>query len=142
MPMKPRTLETPAYIPRHLLWVDCTAAALAGTVVLALSGWLSHVHGIPQHLLLFTGVVNLLYACFSFSLAVRTRRPRALITLLVFGNSAWAVVCVGLAIAFWEPATLFGIGHLIGEAIFVGGLARLEWRWRDDLLTAAWQPLV
>ena len=29
------------YLLRKLLWVDCTAAGLAGVTVLALSGWLS-----------------------------------------------------------------------------------------------------
>jgi hypothetical protein len=32
---------------------------------------------------------------------------------------------------------VFGIGHLVGEAIFVGGLAGLQWRRRDQLLVRA-----
>src|SRR5687768_15314132 len=44
---------------KNLLWVDCIAGALAGVVVLALSGWLSGVHGLPRELLLFNGTVNL-----------------------------------------------------------------------------------
>jgi hypothetical protein len=126
---------------RRLLWVDCTAAALAGVLVLALSGWLSRVYELPRGLLLFTGAVNLLYASYSFSLAVRTVRPLSLIKLLVFANASWVVVCLGLAVAFREQASVFGIGHLVGEAIFVGGLARLEWMQRDQLVTAARAPL-
>jgi hypothetical protein len=122
---------------RKLLWVDCTAAALAGVAVLALSGWLSRLYGLPRNLLLFIGGVNLLYGCYSFSLARRARRPRYLINLLVFANLAWAVVCVGLAVGvFWAHATPFGFGQLIGEAFFVGGLAALEWKHRDQLLVA------
>lgn len=38
---------------------------------------------------------------------------------------------------FAGSASPFGLGHLVGEAIFVGGLAGLvEWRWREQLLTA------
>lgn len=121
---------------KNLLWIDCTAAALAGTAVLLLSGWLSELHALPRGLLLFTGAVNLLYATFSFTLATRARRPRALITLLVVANLSWAVVCLGLAAAFAGTATLFGLGHLVGEALFVGGLAALEWRWREELVVA------
>lgn len=104
--------------------------------VLALSGWLSRLEELPHEVLLFTGAVNVLYASYSFPLAVRPVRPMRLINLLVFANLAWVPVCLGLVAAFSESVTLFGVVHLIGEAIFVGGLAILEWRNRDLLLTA------
>ncbi|MEP0548894.1 MAG: hypothetical protein ABJF88_18310 [Rhodothermales bacterium] len=124
-------------ILRKLLWVDCTAGAVVGVTVIGLSGWLSRLEGLPQDVLLFTGVMNLLYASYSFSLAVRSERPMRLVKLLVFANLAWVPVCLGLAAAFAESATPFGFVHLVGEAFFVGGLAVLEWRHRDLLLTAA-----
>ena len=52
-------------------------------------------------------------------------------------NLTWAVVCLGLAAAFSASATGFGLGHLVAEAVFVGGLGALEWNQRDQLLTAA-----
>ena len=122
---------------KNLLWIDCTAAALAGTTVLMFNGWLSRLHALPPRLLLFIGAVNVGYACYSFSLAIRPRRPMPLINLLVFLNLAWTAVCLGLAVTFAGSASLFGVGHLAGEAVFVGGLAGLEWRWREQLLTAA-----
>jgi len=122
-------------VMRNLLWVDCSAAALAGVTVLTLSGWLNGLYLLPRGLLLFTGAVNVLYAAYSFSLTIRTERPRSRINLLVFANLAWSVVCMGLAAAFADSATLFGVGHLVGEAAFVGGLAGLEWRWRESLTT-------
>ena len=125
------------YILRRLLWVDCTAGAIVGVVVIAFSEWLSRLEGLPREVLLFTGVVNMLYACYSFSLAVRVERTMPLIKLLVFANLAWVPVCLGLAMFFREQATPFGFAHLVGEAIFVGGLAVLEWNQRDQLLTAA-----
>jgi hypothetical protein len=122
---------------RNLLWVDCVAGALAGLLVLMFSKWLSGLHALPRELLLLNGAVNLLYASFSFSLAVRARRPRPLINVLVFANLSWAVVCLCLVTVFAGSASVFGIGHLVGEAIFVGGLAGLQWRWRDHLLVRA-----
>ena len=122
---------------KNLLWVDCIAGALAGIAMLALSGWLSGLYGLPRGLLLFMGAANLLYASYSFSLARRARRPRPLISLLVFANLAWAGACLALATYFAGTATAFGIVHLVGEGIFVGGLGGLEWRWRERLLTAA-----
>ncbi len=124
------------YLLRKLLWVDCIAGALVGVIVLTLSEWLSHLHALPRGLLLLNGVVNCVYASYSFSLAVRANRSKYLINLLVGANLTWSAVCLVVALAFLESATVFGIAHLVGEAIFVAGLAALEWSQRDQLLTA------
>ena len=121
-------------VRQWVLWIDATAAALAGVVVLFVSGWLSGWYGLPQELLISIGVVNLVYASYSSSLAMRMRRPKALILFLVSANLLWSVVCVVLALIYRDTATLFGLAHLLGEALFVGGLGGLEWRWRDLLL--------
>ena len=49
------------------------------------------------------------------------------VSLLVFMR--WAFV-------YAETASFFGLAQFIAEAIFVAGLASLEWRWRGQLLTA------
>jgi hypothetical protein len=123
-------------LARNLLWIDCLGAFLAGAAVLALSGWLSRLEGVPQAILLFTGAVNLLYGSYSFSLAVRTERPRRLLTGLAVANMAWAPVCLGLLVAFAPTATPFAYAHLGGEALYVGVLGMLEYRNRDALLRA------
>lgn len=125
---------TPAM--RNLLWVDCIAGALAGVAMLALSRWLGGLYALPRALLLFMGAANLLYATCSFTLARRSRRPGTLIHLLVAANLSWAVACLALAAAYAGSASMFGIGHLVFEGVFVGGLACLEWRWREHLLAA------
>lgn len=122
---------------RNLLWVDCIAGALAGVAMLLLSGWLSSLHALPRALLLFMGAANLLYASYSFTLARRSRRSRGLINLLISANLAWTMVCLALAVSFVGSASVFGMGHLVLEAVFVGGLAGLEWRWREQLLAVA-----
>jgi hypothetical protein len=122
---------------QKLLWIDSGAAALAGVGVVAFSGWLSRLHGLPRELLLFIGAVNLVYAAYSFSLAVRAERPMLLIKLLVCGNASWAVICLVLATAYLSQATVFGMAHLVGEGIFVGGLAAIEWNQRHILLANA-----
>jgi len=35
-----------------------------------------------------------------------------------------------------DSASAFGLAHLIGEGVFVGGLAALEWGHRERLLDA------
>lgn len=120
---------------RNLLWIDCVAAGVVGVSVVVLSGWLSELEGLPQSTLMFTGIVNLLYGCYSFSLARRAERPLGLIKVLVTANFAWVPVCIGLTIAHSNSMTMFGYVHLLGEAAFVGTLALLEWRYRDLIAT-------
>lgn len=121
---------------RKLLWVDCLAGAVVGIAMLVLGGWLSEWYQLPQDLLFLMGLANLAYASYSFSLAMRSKRPKTLIRLLVVANLTWAVACFRWAVVFSETANLFGLAHLVGEGFFVGGLACLEWRWRELLRTA------
>lgn len=118
---------------RHLLWVDCSAGAVVGVAVLALHRPLAALEGLPVGVLLFTGATNLVYACYSFTLALRRRRSRAALATLVAANLAWVPICVALAVVFRSRASAFGFAHLIGEACFVLGLATLEWIHRDNL---------
>lgn len=121
---------------RHILWLDCMAAASAGAVVLLLAPWLSGWYALPRELLCVIGAVNIAYACYSFSLAIRTRRRELLIKLLALANGLWALACLGIITAFAQTLTLPGIVHLLGETVFVGGLGMLEWKWRKQLLVA------
>ena len=51
----------------------------AHALVLLLGPWLIEVYRLPRGLLLFIGVTNLLYASYSFTLALRGKRPRLLL---------------------------------------------------------------
>ncbi|MEM6457408.1 MAG: hypothetical protein AAF772_20135 [Acidobacteriota bacterium] len=121
---------------RHLLWIDCSAGAAAGVTMLALSDWLSRWYQLPKGFMLMLGAVNLLYAAFSFSLARRARRPPPLLRVLIIGNGLWGVLCLAWAAMFARTASVFGLAHLTGEGLLVGGLAVIEWRWRHLLENA------
>ena len=123
------TIKSVNWIFRNVLWVDC----VAGAVMLALSGWLSSLYAVPREFVIGLGVVNWMYAPFSFSLAVRSRRPRRLVMLLVVANATGAVLCFLAAGGLATTASPFGLAHLIGEGVFVGGLARVEWTQRHLL---------
>jgi hypothetical protein len=124
-------------LARQLLWFDSSAGLLAGVAMLTLSGWLSALYALPRGLLLGMGVANVAYGTFSGLLARRAHRPRSLIVLLVCANAAWAALCGVAAASLAGRASALGLAHLIAEGIFVGGLAALEWRQREQLLHAA-----
>ena len=120
-----------------LLWLDCLGALAAGILVLALSGWLAPLEGLPREVLVFAGAMNLAYGSYSLSLALRERRTRPAVYALIFANAAWPLVCLALVAAFWETITAFGLLHLVGEGLYVGALALAEWRQRERLVTGA-----
>lgn len=120
---------------RPLLWIDCIAAALAGTLVLCFVDALANLYAIPHAWLRLIGAINLFYACLSGSLALRNKRPVRWIAALGIANGAWSMACIGIAMTAAGTATAFGMAHLLGEGAFVGTLALLEWRWRDRLAT-------
>jgi hypothetical protein len=119
----------------RLLHIDSLGGLTVGIVVLLLSNWLTVWLGLPRSSIIFMGLVNIAYGCYSFSLLVRAKRPLRLIKLLVVANLVWAVLCVLRAAIFAQTATPLGIAYLLFEAVYVGGLAYLEWRNRDLLLT-------
>ena len=123
--------------PSQLLWVDCLAGFAVGVGVLLLSSWLSDLYQLPFRLIIFMGIANLTYASYSFSLARRTVRPIKLILLLAAANVFWAVVCLFLLALHRDSVSLIGAAVLVFEAVFVGGLGLLEYRWRDQLTVAS-----
>jgi hypothetical protein len=120
---------------RKLLWVDGGAGLIAGSVMILANSLLNGWYKLPRELLLFIGLVNVAYASYSLSLAKRSVRAMRLIVLLVRANLFWSVVCLVMAVAYIEVASFFGLVHLVGESLFVGVLASLEWRWRELLQT-------
>ena len=104
--------------------------------MLSLSGWLSALYSLPRSLLVGIGVANLLYGTYSGALARRSHRPMALLIVLVSANATWAALCALAAVRFAGTASVFGLAQLVGESVFVGALAALEWRHRESLTRA------
>ncbi|MEM9185356.1 MAG: hypothetical protein AAGB00_02535 [Planctomycetota bacterium] len=119
--------------PRDLLWLDGLAGLAAGVVVLPLSGVIAAWHEMPLGWWLLNGVMNLVYASYSLSIARLRRRPAGLVAVIAAGNLLWAGVCVGAATWFRATATPIGLAHLLLEAAFVGSLGAVEWRARRRL---------
>lgn len=117
----------------RLLWGDSIAGLTAGALVLVLSAWLSALYRLPRWLIVFMALANVAYGAYSWSLARRSHRPSHLITRLVIANATWAVICLLTALAVARSASWFGLAHLVGESLFVGTLAAIEWRCRGDL---------
>jgi hypothetical protein len=116
-----------------VLWIDCAGGLIVGLAVLLLNTFLSDLYALPGVVVVIMGVANLAYGCYSLSLACRAERPRSLLVALVVANATWAAVCLIAATWFAGTATVFGLAHLVGEGVWVGGLAAVEWQQREQL---------
>lgn len=118
---------------RDLVWFDGAAGLTAGVLVLALLPWLPAFYALPMWFVALNGATNLAYGLYSSTLARQRFRPRWRLTLLIAANATWAVVCAVSVAVFLGTASVFGIAHLVGEGLFVGGLAVAEFRARERL---------
>lgn len=119
---------------RNLLWVDGIAGTLVGVAMLLAGRWLRELYRLPPNLYLLISLANLMYGCYSLWLASRNKRPKAFIWALIVANLTWATLCARWFFVYAAIASFFGLAHLLAEALFVGGLAFVEWRWREQLL--------
>ncbi len=119
---------------KSILWVDCIGAILTGVLLLILSGWIAPLYGLPNWFVIGHAFVHLAYGSNSFSLAVRKNRPMPSIKLLVFANTAWAVICLIFARFLIGNGSSFAITHFALDGLYVGTLALLEWKVRQSLI--------
>lgn len=119
-----------------ILWIDCIGGMTAGIVVTLFHAWFSDFYGLPVMFIVFVGVMNFAYGMFSFSLAIREIRPFWLFCILVIGNILWGILCVVWVFKYLNTASIFGLAHLILEAVFVAGLGVFEWLYRSNLSLA------
>ncbi len=75
------------------------------------------------------GLANLLYASFSFILALFTSGERVpFLRVIAMANILWGIGCLIWAAIWFHHASQIGLAQLIGEGMIVGGLGILEWR--------------
>lgn len=132
------TVQTGKDWGRTLPWIDAGAAGSVGLLMLALAGPLSSLYSLPRSVVLFVAAVNVGYSAFGIGLGSIPRQAtvvrRAILMALVVANLAWLISCIALAVRFRGEATFFGLAHLLGEGVFVGTLAALEWKHRRSIL--------
>lgn len=122
---------------RDLLWLDSRGGLAVGVGTLLLSRWLSELYRLPLAFVLVLAAANLTYGSFSFQLERRRPRPPALLHTLIAGNVIWGIGCFVAAWQLRDVASWIGLGALLFEGAYVGGLGLVEWRFRRALIAAA-----
>jgi hypothetical protein len=122
-----------SYLIQRILWVDCIGAIATGVSMLILSGWLSSLSGFRREFVIGHAFVHLIYGAYSFSLAVRKRRPMWMLLVLIVANAAWGCFCLIFAGTLLGDAPVFAAAQFTLEGLYVGGLALIEWNRRELL---------
>lgn len=113
---------------RKLLWIDGTAALLAGTILLIFNSRLATLFNLPENLIVAQGVTNFIYCSYSLSLARHTVNSKRSVSILAVANASYALLALCLLVYFFQTASIYGILYLLAEVLFIGLLAVLEWR--------------
>lgn len=111
-----------------LIWLDGTAALLSALFVLVFKSFLSGFLNLPLNLLMLMSIISFLYAAYSISLALSEQKPVYRIKILITGNIIWSLLCLIFILLQFKTINVFGIIYLLGESIFVAGLAWFEYR--------------
>lgn len=87
----------PSLFLRRVWWADAAVSAVVGAAMAAAAVPLGSLLGVPEQLLVVTGLALLPYAAFLAWLATRAAVPRAAAWMPVLLNIVWAVDCIAFA---------------------------------------------
>ena len=121
-----RTIH-PSPLLRGALIADAVVSGAAALLQLGAAGWLSALLALPRELLVETGAFLVVYAAM---LVVIARSPgvwSVLIAIIVAGNVAWAVACVGLLLASTLAPSGLGVAFILLQTVAVLVFAALEY---------------
>ena len=100
--------------------------------MIVLSPILTPWYGWSANFTLYIGLVNIGYGCYSGFLTLRLKRKerltRGTVILLIIANSVWLGQCLTQTWWLYGNVSYLGLAHLMGEGLYVGGLAYLEAR--------------
>jgi hypothetical protein len=112
---------------RKVLLVDAITSAAMGLMLVFGAEFLANMLGLPQPLLLYSGMSLFPFAAFVAWVATRSTLWRAGVWAVIACNVLWAIDSVLLLVPGWVAPAMFGTAFVIAQAVFVVVLAELEY---------------
>lgn len=110
---------------RFILLFDAAACLGMGALLVGLAGPLAGLLAMPAPLLFWAGMILFPVALFMGVVALWLPGNQPAVMLVILGNVLWVVACVVLLAGLITPNAL-GVAFVLGQAVFVAVLARLE----------------
>jgi hypothetical protein len=111
---------------RTVILVDAAACAVMGAVLVAASGFIAPLTGLPAGLVFYAGLALLPIAAFMGLVAARAVIHTGAAWLVIAGNAAWIVASIALLLGSWVAPNGLGTAFVVAQALVVAALVVLE----------------
>lgn len=113
-------------LARKLLWLDFIAGGGTALIGILFSEPLAGILGLSQHFILTISIITGAYALLALRLALQNEISIRLYRTLSIANWIWAFISVGLLLAYFAEASIWGELFLVLQVLVVGALAYYE----------------
>ena len=117
----------PSLFLRRAIQADAIFSGVSAVLLTLGAADLSALLNLPEALLRETGLFLVAYAALVAWLGTRATMPRALVIIVIAGNSAWTVASIALLFIDAVMPNLLGQAAIAMQAIVVGALAELQY---------------
>ena len=117
----------PSLFLRRALQADAIFSGVSAVLLTLGAADLAPLLNLPEALLRETGLFLVAYAALVAWLGTRATMPRALVIIVIAGNSAWTVASIALLFIDAVMPNLLGQAAIAMQAIVVGALAELQY---------------
>lgn len=111
----------------YVLLVDALLSGTTGLIQVLATGWLAGLLHLPAPLLLWSGLVLMVYASLVAYLAFRQDISRSLVWTVIVVNLLWAIDCLVLLASGWVDPNWLGIGWVMLQVMVVVVFAELQY---------------
>ena len=117
----------PSLFLRRAIQADAIFSGVSAVLLTLGAADLAALLNLPEALLRETGLFLVAYAALVAWLGTRATMPRALVVVVIAGNSAWTVASIALLFIDVVMPNLLGQAAIAMQAIVVGALAELQY---------------
>ena len=117
----------PSLFLRRAIQADAIFSGVSAVLLTLGAADLAALLNLPEALLQETGLFLVAYAALVAWLGTRATMPRALVIIVIAGNSAWTVASIALLFIDAVMPNLLGQAAIAMQAIVVGALAELQY---------------
>jgi hypothetical protein len=117
----------PSLFLRRALLADALVTGAVALLQTFGAGMLAPLLNLPQPLVLETGLFLIAYTALVGWLGTRQSMPRALVAIVIAGNTAWAVGSIALMFSGAVTPNLLGYALIAAHAITTGVFAELQY---------------
>ncbi|MCZ4314115.1 hypothetical protein O4H66_11955 [Comamonadaceae bacterium G21597-S1] len=112
---------------RTVLLLDAASVLFSGVPQVLATAWLARWTALDPTLLLSSGLFLFVYSAFVVWIGTRQPIPAAPVRLVIAGNLAWGVGCMGLIAIAASGLSSWGVAYLLMHVVAVTLLAALQW---------------